>query len=279
MTAPGRGSGRTALVIKVSVVMMALLFVSAPTFANSSGHSGHTKASHRGGKWDPTIQQMVASSCEVGSSVQSCTGGYTATQTFGSPLPVGDIVTLTMIFAATSASSATLAFSDTLGNAVTLVSQQCTPTAPTLCTAVAYFLVTNGGYDDLLFTVQGGVAGSVHYTAEDWFASNSNLLTPLGANGYCNGTCTTTLSMTAINFGTAPNEAIAVGTSEAYFSGALASWTPSFSQYYFADCTGSSGGYALLMQSTNSTATSYTFSSTTSSTATMFAGSAEVLYV
>ena len=272
--------GKTGLVLKISIAMVALLFVSVPAFAASSEVSGHGHVHYgRGGKWDPTMQQMVADSCTVGGSTDSCQGGYTTTQTFGSVLPLGDVVTLTMTFSATSASVAILSFTDSLGNAVTVVSQQCAPVTPTLCTAVAYFVVTVSGYDNIIFTVVGGTSGTVHYTAEDWLANNSNQLASLGTNGYCSVTCTTSLSMTPILFGTAPTETIAISTSEAYFSGALATWAPSFSQFYFADCTDSNGGYALLMQASNSTATSYTFSSTTSITPTIFVGSAEVLYV
>ena len=271
------GFGSRGSALKFAIIAVSFLFVTFPVYAKGPTHARHTN--FKGGKWDPVIQQMVASGCNVSSSEPSCQGGYNTTQTFGSPLPVGDVVTLTMTYAADTANSAALAFSDTLGNAITVVSQQCTPTVPTLCTAVAYFLVTNGGYDDILFGVVGGTPGSVHYTAEDWYAANSNQLAPLGTNGYCNGTCTSTLSMAPIAFGTAPEEAIAVSTSEAYFSGQLASWTPSMSMYYYDNCAYSTGGYGLLMQATNSTATSYAFSSTTTPVATMFAGSAEVLYV
>ena len=274
------GFGSRGLALKFAIIAVSLLFLTVPVYAKGQTHATHAKhTNYKGGKWDPVIQQMVVSGCDVSSSVQSCQGGYNTTQTFGSPLPVGDVVTLTVTYAADTASNAALTFSDTLGNRITVVSQQCTPTAPTLCTAVAYFVVTKGGYDDIFFGVVGGTPGCVHYTAEDWYAANSGLLAPLGTKGYCNGTCSSTLAMAPIVFSTAPSEAIAVGTSEAYFSGQLVSWTPSMGFYYYGNCAYSTGGYGLLMQATNSTATSYAFSSTSTPVATMFAGSAEVLYV
>lgn len=261
----------------LSILAVAVLLASAPAFAKGSAQTKHVR--YKGGKRDPVLQQMVASSCEVGGTAQSCQGGYNSTQTFGSPLPVGDVVTLTVVFAADSATNATLTFSDALGNTITVVSQQCTPTAPTICTAVAYFVVTSGGYDDISFGVAGGVSGCVHFSAEDWYATNSEELTPLGTSGYCDGTCGSTLALPPIVFGTDPDEAIAVSTSDALFSAPLVSWTPSLDYYYFANCAYSGGGYGLLLQATNSTSTSYSFSSTSDPVATMYAGSAEVLYV
>ncbi|MDG6898604.1 MAG: hypothetical protein JRN24_02590 [Nitrososphaerota archaeon] len=269
------GPSARGLVLKLSIVAVALLFVSAPTFAKGT-NNGHR---HKKLSYDPELEQLAAGWCNVSALVQSCRGGFNATDTFESSLPVGDVVTLTMTFAATNATTATLAFSDSLSNVITVVSQQCVPTTPTLCTAVGYFVVTIGGSDLVSFTVVGGIAGYVHYTAQDWFANNSNLLTPLGTTGYCNGTCSTDLSLTPINFVTAPNETIAVSTSEAYFSGTLSSWSPTLTDFFFANCATASGGYALMWQATNSTATSYTFSSIASTAPTMFAGSAEVIYV
>ncbi|MDG6910197.1 MAG: hypothetical protein JRN08_07485 [Nitrososphaerota archaeon] len=274
---PTESSGRVGSVLKVSVLMVALLFVSAPAFAKSPGHTnnGHH---HTRTNYDPEIMQTVMDACNIGGSVSYCSGGYNASQTFGSALPLGDVVTLTATFAPENASSATISFSDSLGNTVSVESEQCAPTTPVLCSAVAYFLVTVGGVDDIRFTVTGA-SGCLHFTAEDWYAANSASLQPLGTGGYCGPACTTTLATTPIVFATAPNETIAVSAFEAIFNSSLTSWTSSLPFFMYSNDAFSSGGCSLLFQATNSTATIFDFNSTTSVAPTAFAGSAEVLYV
>ena len=278
-----RGSGAPrGLALKLSIVVVALLFVSVPAFAKSgndnNGHRGNGNG-HVKVNYDPELLQSVSSACLTGSAQPTCQGGYNATQTFGSPLSLGDIVTVTMAFAPSASGSPDLAISDSLGNNVTIVSTQSTTASPVICTEVGYFLVTVAGADDISFTAVSGTAGCLHYTAEDWYAANSQQLAPLGSSGYCSGTCTTSLSVPPIAFGEEPSEVIAVSAYYAVFSGPLSSWTASLPYYAYSNSALAGGGYALLFQATNSTAASFGFVSTASESPAEFAGSAEVLYV
>ena len=218
---------------------------------------------------------MANNQCNVSASPTTCGGGFTPTQTFKANLTSGELVTVFFMYLYGNNGSASLSFYDSLGNVPVMVTSQCSASSPIACTGAGFFLVSNGGSDDILFTVTGGTTGEIWYNAEIWQGQFKSP-TYTGTSSYCATGCTGNLSLGPISYG-AGEPVVAASAYVGFYPNTPATWQPGYPFTYSLTDFSSSGGDSILWMASTSVMSSYSFLASTSPTPLVWAGSAEVI--
>lgn len=220
--------------------------------------------------------EMANNRCSVTGSPTTCGGAWNSTQTFQNPLKVNEIVTVAFSYLYGNTNLVTLSFRDKLGNPATLLPDVCSAASPAICSEVGFLKVSNPGYDNVLFTVQGGTTGEIWYNAEIWGGAPAQSPLTVGATASCSSSCSGSLSLGPLS--PSATAVIAVSTFEAYYPSTPASWQFSYPYWYSATDFISNGGDSVAWQGTSTLLQSYTFSATTNPTPLSWAGAGEIIY-
>ena len=225
-----------------------------------------------------TQVDMANDRCPVSASPTTCDGGFTSTQTFRENLTIGEVVTVFFMYLYGNTSTASLSFSDSLGNVPMLVSSQCSASSPIACTATGYFRVTSSGTDDIYFTETNGTTGEMWYNAEIFSGQIGNRISAVGVSSYCATSCTGSLALGPLTNDSGTVGVIGDSAYVGFYPSTPATWQPSlYYSYYFTD-SDPTGGNSIMWQGTTTASAAYSFAATTSPVPNTWAGSAELLY-
>lgn len=267
---PDGARGRSLLIF-MSVGMLVILAAPSPVAAQGTDNSQASSSLRT------KLIELANNQCSVSNLTTVCGGAWTPTQTFMNSLSRGEVVTVAVTYLYVNSENVALNFSDSLGNALSVVTSQCAVTSPIVCTAIGYFEVTVPGYDDVFVMEHGGSTGEIWYNAGIWQGSSGRQLAAAGASAYCAQGCSPQVGLGPLNV-TRAMVVIAASAYAAFYRYTPASWQPGYYYSYSATDFNPKGGDSVFWQGTSFLRGSYQFGATTSPTPLSWAGSAEIVY-